>query len=157
MTANNIPANQWRYFKKTEFPSGVLEHMDARLLTECLFPLRDKSGVPMSPSSLYEAHVRHDMGRSLHCTHHKARLSQATDFHVATHDKMMRVVNYAETMESIGGIGIYFDTNRPMIHIDMRPERLMWLRYKVGLERFYLYRENNHVLFYKKLGELLCQ
>jgi hypothetical protein len=157
MTANDIPTNQWQHFKKTEFPSGVLDHMDARLLTECLFPLRQVSGVSMMPSSLYGAHVRHTDGRSLHCTHNKTRLSQATDFHVATHDKMMRVVNQAQTLDSIGGIGIYFDTHRPMIHIDMRSERLMWLRYAKNGRGVYLYRENGYIEFYKKLGELLCQ
>ena len=51
-----------------------------------------------------------------------------------------------------GGIGIYFDTNKPLIHIDSRKGRLMWLCYKEeDGERVYLYRENDAVKFYKKL------
>ena len=43
-----------------EWPKGTLDHMDADLFTDCVFPLRKKSGIPMTPSPLFAAHVRND-------------------------------------------------------------------------------------------------
>ena len=156
MKASNLPLSQWHpSLRPSEFPDGVLEHMCANLLMLCLFPLRSRSGVPMSPSKLYGAHVRHDNGGSLHCTHNKTRLSTATDFHVKDHQHLLKVFNYAERIPTIGGVGLYFDTNKPMVHIDSRLDKLVWLRYTVDDKAHYLYRENNPILFYQTLGGLL--
>ena len=138
-----------------EWPGGTLKHMDADLFTDCVFPLRQKSGTPMVPSSLYEAHVRDDESDSQHNTKGGTRLVTATDLQVSSYGRMIHVMNTAEQIPAIGGIGIYFDTNKPLIHIDSRKGRLMWLCYKEDGERVYLYRENDAVKFYKKLGDLL--
>lgn len=141
-----------------EFPDGALDHMHADLFLYGLFPLRQKSGVPMSPSQLYEAHVRHEKGGSQHCTigkDGKPRLSEATDIQLSSYDRLMKVFATAEQIEEIGGIGLYFDTTKPLFHIDMRESRLLWLAYEEGGERVYMYRENDYKAFYKKLGELL--
>jgi hypothetical protein len=154
--ASELPLSHWHpSIKPSEFPDGVLEHMCAHLLTNGLFPLRTLSGVPMSPSSLYGAHVRHDNGRSRHCTHNKTRLSTATDFHVKDHQHLLKVFDTAQRIPAIGGIGLYFDTNRPMVHIDTRKDKLAWVRYQVDGKERYVYRENNAVVFYQTLGGLL--
>ena len=138
-----------------EWPAGTLDHMDAHLFTDCVFALRHESGIPMTPSSLYGAHVRHDDSGSRHSTKEKTRLSDATDLHVSTIGRMIAAMLTAEQIPAIGGIGIYFDTNTPLIHIDRRPNRLVWLCYTENGKRVYLYRENDAVKFYKKLGDLL--
>jgi hypothetical protein len=138
-----------------EWPAGTLDHMDADLFTDCAFPLRKLSGIPMTPSSLYGAHVRHDDSGSRHSTKEKTRLSDATDLHVSSIGRMIAAMLTAEQIPAIGGIGIYFDTNTPLIHIDKRPNRLVWLCYTENGKRVYLYRENDAVKFYKKLGDLL--
>lgn len=109
----------------------------------------------MTPSSLYGAHVRHDDSGSRHSTKEKTRLSDATDLHVSSIGRMIAAMLTAEQIPAIGGIGIYFDTNTPLIHIDKRPNRLVWLCYTENGKRVYLYRENDAVKFYKKLGDLL--
>lgn len=144
-----------------EWPKGTLDHMDADLFTDCVFPLRKKSGIPITPSSLYGAHVRHDDSGSRHSTKEETRLADATDLHVSSISRMVALMNYAESIPAIGGIGIYFDTNTPLVHIDKRPNRLVWLccqewnKTTEKWERVYLYRENDPIKFYQKLGELL--
>lgn len=145
-------------FTVNDWPKGVLEHMSAKFIEECLFVLRDKSRVPMWPSSLYGAHVR-ETGTSRHSIE-GGRLSDATDMHVSSVANMLKVMSVAETIDRIGGIGIYFNTNSPMFHIDSREDRLVWLCYKNDKndrneKPKYLYRENDYVKFYAKLGELL--
>jgi uncharacterized protein YcbK (DUF882 family) len=110
----------------------------------------------MWPSALAEAHVR-DSGKSQHSTNGGERLSSATDMHLETISLMIASMAVAESIDAIGGIGIYFNTNTPMIHIDTRPDRLVWLCYKDNSGKLvYLYRENDYAKFYKKLGELLA-
>jgi len=144
---SNIQPNEW--------PAETLEYMDADLLTDCVFPLRKISGIPMTPSSLAAAHVRHDKSGSRHSTKEKTRLADATDLQISTISRMIGLMNYAEKVPAIGGIGIYFDTNTPLVHIDKRPNRLVWLCYTENGKRVYLYRESNPIKFYIKLGELL--
>ncbi|AUR84351.1 hedgehog signaling/DD-peptidase zinc-binding domain protein [Vibrio phage 1.054.O._10N.261.52.A1] len=144
---SNMQPNEW--------PTGTLDHMDADLFTDCVFPLRKISGVPMTPSSLFGAHVRHDDSGSRHSTKEETRLADATDLQVSSIGRMIAVMLAAEQIPAIGGIGIYFDTNKPMIHVDKRPNRLVWLCYKEDGKRVYLYRENDPIKFYKKLGDLL--
>ena len=143
-------------FQPSEWPEGVLNHMHANVFM-ALFKLRTLSTVPMVPSSLASAHVRHS-GASMHSTQGNMRLSTATDMHVKTVSDLLRVMIAADAEQDITGFGMYFDTNTPMFHIDTgRPSRLMWIAFKNAKgEREYLYRENDRVKFYKKLGELLC-
>jgi hypothetical protein len=156
MKASEMAKSLWpSNIQPEEWPQGTLEHMDSYLFTDCVFPLRKKSRIPMSPSSLYGAHVRHDDSGSRHSTKEGTRLVDATDVHVSSNSRMVALMNYAESIPTIGGIGIYFDTNTPLVHIDRRPNRLVWLCYKEDGKRVYLYRENDPIKFYKKLGELL--
>lgn len=160
MKASNL--KNWHVnIQPHEWPAGTLDHMDADLFTDCVFPLRKLSGIPMTPSSLYAAHVRHDESGSRHSTKGKTRLADATDLQVSSIGRMIALMNYAEQIPAIGGIGIYFDTNTPLVHIDKRKQRLVWLCYATvdvetnKEERHYLYRENDPIAFYKKLGELV--
>ena len=137
----------------TEWPNGALDQMDATLFTDCVFPLRKLSGIPMTPSPLLGAHVRSD-GNSQHSTKGGTRPSTATDIHVSSISRMVAMMNYAEQLPAIGGVGIYFDTNTPLVHIDSRKNRLVWIaRTGEDGQREYIYRENDPIVFYKVLGE----
>jgi len=162
MKASQLTKSAWpQNMQPHEWPSGTLKHMDADLFTDCVFPLRKRSGTPMVPSPLFGAHVRDDESGSQHNTKGGTRLSTATDLQVSSVGRMIHAMLTAEQIPAIGGIGIYFDTNKPMIHIDSRKGRLVWLCYSEvdaqgNKKRVYLYRENDAVKFYKKLGDLLC-
>jgi len=148
MKAANI--RTWiKAFKLTDWPQGVLDCMDAAIIKFGVFVLREKSGIPMWPSSKPDAHIRPE-GNSRHSTKGGERLSDATDMHVKTHKQMVQLMGVAESIEYIGGIGIYFDTSTPLIHIDGRPQRLVWIRTDQGE---YVYRENDPVKFYHVLSE----
>lgn len=142
---------QWpAQFKKTDWPSNSVDYMDPSLFEDALFPLREVSGVPMWPSALFDAHVRYT-GTSQHSTNGGTRLSTATDMHVKTKADLAKVFASVAKVEAIGGIGLYFDTNTPMFHIDTRPEPTAWLRVKGE----YIYLHKDPVRFYKTLGEQL--
>lgn len=156
MRAENIPDANWsKYFKKHEFPTGVLKYLNAEILLKGLFPLRERANIPLIPSKLYRAHVRHENGKSLHCTCNYVRLSTATDFHVKNHDELLKVFYECLKIDHIKGIGLYFDTNTPMIHIDSRKEDLFWLRYKEKNKQIYVYMQNDYIFFQKTLTRLL--
>ncbi|AFV51106.1 hypothetical protein MS_027 [Vibrio phage VPMS1] len=133
-----------------EWPKGTLDCMNAALFTRIVFPTRKAAGVAMWPSSLYGAHVRPD-GNSRHSTKGGTRLSDATDMHVKSHRDMILVFNALQANKEVGGIGLYFDTNTPMIHMDNRSQRIMWLR----VEGEYIYAHKDQVRFYKELGKVL--
>jgi hypothetical protein len=127
----NIDWTTTPYFKPEEWPDGTLEHMDGKLFEE-LFKLRAVSKKPMTPSPLYSAHVR-EVGNSRHSTQNYTRLSDATDMFLYSWKDAYTVWLQAVSMD-FGGIGLYVDTvldgkPRPMIHLDMRPNRILWIRH----------------------------
>ena len=141
--------------KKSEMPADTLEFMDSRIFSDIIIPLRLASGVPMWPSALERAHVRHEHGKGAHHTNGKTKLASGTDWHARDFTSILKIVSRLEGMESVGGIGIYFNTNTPMFHADLmsfRGNRLMWMVTKKGE---YIYRENNPVKFYIELGKQL--
>jgi hypothetical protein len=115
---------------QSEFPAGVLEHMDANVLL-ALSDLRTTVGKPLMPSPVFGAHVRHSSSGSRHATRDGRRLSDATDFFIAWEDAHA-YMEAAEAHPNINGIGIYTDMlfrNGPegtwaMMHIDCRPANL---------------------------------
>lgn len=138
-----------------EFPGEAAKWMDARLMEDIIFQARESTGVPMWPSKLERAHVRHEASKSQHSTQDKTGLSRATDFHVKSYGELLRVMAYLEQNDSVGGIGLYFDTNTPMFHVDLmesRGRRLVWVRTRGG---DYVYRENDFLRFYEVLAEQL--
>lgn len=110
-----------------EWPGSVIEDMHPRVFTDAAIPLRLTSGIPMWPSALPRAHVRQERSNSQHSTHEGERLSTATDMHCRTYAHMIQLMHYAQRIESIGGIGAYFNTRTPMIHVDIREQRLLWV------------------------------
>lgn len=144
-----------KQIKASEMPDNTLEYMDARIFSDIIIPLREGTNIPMWPSSLTRAHVRHEHGKGAHHTNDKSNLAYGTDWHSKTYSNILRIANYLETMASVGGIGIYFNTNTPMFHVDLhsfRGKRLMWLVTSTGE---YIYRENNPIAFYIELGKQL--
>ena len=141
--------------KKSEMPDNTLEFMDARVFSDIIIPLRQATGIPMWPSALERAHVRHENGKGAHHTNGKSNLASGTDWHARNFTNIMKIVNHLESMGTVGGIGIYFRTNTPMFHADLisfRGRRLMWMDTADGRR---LVRENNPVLFYIELGKQL--
>ena len=138
-------------FKASEWPGRVTRKMEPSLFHE-LFSLRNE--VPdwcgMIPSPLAEAHVRAE-GSSRHSTKGNTRLSDATDLFVSW-KALWPIFNEAQR-HSFGGIGLYLDTHlggkdMPMIHLDMRSDRLIWVRYK-GV---YYYYNNDPIEFFRILS-----
>lgn len=142
-------------FSPSDFPDGVLELMDARVLTDLVFPLRQSSKIPMWGSALFEAHVRMS-GNSMHSIE-RTGLSNATDLHCKTYKQMIQLMDEAEQMPKVGGVGIYFDTKTPMIHLDrfdVRGKKLTWLR---TINGDYVYKQNDPIAFYKSLTDNLIK
>ena len=140
-------------FKKTDWPEGVLDLIDARVLTDLVFPLRQESGIPMWPSAYFDAHVR-KTGSSMHSIE-KTGLSNATDIHCKTISQMIQLMDLAESMPKVGGVGIYFDTYTPMIHLDrfdVRGKKLTWIRTKAS---DYVYKQSHPIEFYRTLAHQL--
>jgi len=143
-------------FSPSEWPSDCTQDMEPSLFTDCLFPLRINSGVPMTPSPLLEAHVR-NKGESRHSLRGGRRKSDASDLFIGTNRQdVARVLREAFRIGQIGGFGLYPTTQldgkrNVMIHIDHRPERLVWLR--VGDD--YIYEVSDPPFFYAELSRQL--
>ena len=141
-----------QYFKPEEFPEGVLYYLMPEMVY-ILDNIRDISDVPIYPSPVYEAHVRHDCADSFHCVSEDG-FSTATDFFVKWEDAMT-VYHTLIDIPDVGGVGIYDDkvyNGEPhcMFHIDDRPDALMWV-YKDGE---YTYNTNAFA-YYSKLLEII--
>lgn len=155
LTAADIQ-NWPAHLNAEEWPDGVLERMNIKVHTDIIFPMRINTNVPMWPSKLYEAHVR-DEGRSQHSTSRKGcnGLSDATDMHCSSYRQLVELMDWAEDEALVGGVGIYFDTRSPMIHVDRfatRGKKLTWLRSSAGE---YIYKQADPVKFYHQLSEEL--
>ena len=148
-------------FSANEWPGSVIDNMDAYLFHECIFPLRELSGVPMTPSPLREGHIR-AVGGSRHSLDHGdgPRLSDASDLFIASDKtKVSTVLGHARQIHAIGGFGLYFDTKPSvMIHVDARPTvkrvngiQIRWLR--VGGN--YIYEHKDPAMYYAELANQL--
>ena len=141
-------------FSSSEWPSRVAEALDPKLMHE-LFRLR--GAVPdscyMVPSPLFAAHIRNE-GNSRHSTKKGTRQSDATDLFMGSWKAAFTIWGKAIEM-NFGGIGLYTDTQlggkrRPMIHLDMRDDRLMWVRDAV---HGYVYYKNDPFTFLMILSQ----
>ena len=130
----SIPAQEIIYlldnFHEPEFPSGALRLTDASLLS-LLQSLRTQWDQSIHPSRHPDGWARM-AGRPSSRHYAVGRLSDAGDIFPTGN-----VINFWQMCvadQSVGGLGIYFDTRRgplqpgPMIHIDLRPRRLLWSR-----------------------------
>lgn len=141
------------FFKASEWPRDAAECLSPILLHE-IFRLRER--VPfhcrMTPSPVYEGHIRFK-GGSRHSTDRGTRQPDASDLFLTSWRAAFIIWEEALQM-NFGGIGLYTDTQlgghaRPMIHLDMRPERLMWVR---SAEHGYVYFDSNPKLFLRILA-----
>ena len=130
-----VDANGRRTFSPTEWPAGAIEQMEPEVFHE-LFKLRRECGQAITPSPLLGAHVRAAASSSRHSTHGGTRKSDATDFFLRDWKALWPTYLHALRL-GFGGIGVYLDkqmggVNRPMMHVDMRPERVLWVTTKQG-------------------------
>ena len=140
-----IPActlKQSDYLNFPELEEIDLSRVDRKLILG-IQALRTLSRIPMIPSPVEGAWSR--VEGSVNSRHYAIdRLSDAGDLFPAR-DRLMDVWLYAVQMPELGGIGVYFDTDGidgspwPMIHLDLRPTRLLWACYELGGERIYEY------------------
>jgi hypothetical protein len=135
----------------TEWPEGVIENMDPKILTAAV-DLRTESGVAMTPSPIFEGHVR-KIGNSRHSINNGKRLSDATDFFVKSDvSSIYKVIQAIHRIHEITGWGIYFDTKPSvMFHIDCRPNILNWIR----VSKEYIYAVNDPSMYYEELSKQL--
>lgn len=162
MKAIDLDWNAIARFSKSEWPSGALEQMDARVIL-ALSVMRDSlpNDHAIKPSPIIGAHVRQH-GTSRHSTQGGTRLSDATDFYIPGGWKQaLAAWQEAQRVEDIGGIGIYLnrwlgspDAITPMMHIDTRPNRLLWVCHDgIGGEE-YVYLHSNPRRFFTLLAEV---
>lgn len=120
-----------------------LSLVDAELI-HVLQHLRTDSRIPITPSPARGAWGR--LTGSTGSRHYAIdRLSDAGDiFPQRGHVLDLWTAAQAFRPRMIGGIGLYADTNGPdgqpwpMMHLDLRPERLMWASEKIdGLRKYY--------------------
>jgi len=142
-------------FKRSEWPGDAADRLDP-ILMHAVFRLRDRvpSWCAMTPSPLYEGHIREKGGGSRHSTKGGERLSDATDLFLPSWKAAFLVWQEAQQMR-FGGIGLYTDTvlggePTPMLHLDMRPGRLMWVRDET---HGYVYFAANPRLFFEILSK----
>ena len=124
--------------------------------------IRDICDTAMVPSPDPEAHVRFTDGSSLHCVGTDGSLkSYATDLFILDNSASSKVWSLVQSVAVVGGFGMYFDTRlggekKTLIHIDTRPERLLWLCPDEPKRR-YVYYKNDPVYFLNLLSKELAK
>ncbi len=160
-SAENIDFEKLRFFNKSEFPTGVLEWMDVKIISQT-HSLREEMPIDcyFYPSPLFGGHVRHTIRNSVSSDFHstaminnkQTRLSTATDMFV--HPKYWFEV-WWRAVARFNGVGIYLGhfmiLNKekvyyPMFHFDTRNEnnKTYWIR---DLSGKYVYLHNNPAEF----------
>lgn len=136
-----------KYFSVEEFPMMVVpETGETTSVLRWMHPdiprrldqLRELCGTPLHPSPLARGHVRWETSGSRHSADGGRRLSDGVDVFVggkSPWSSVWYIMTQAERMWEWGGIGFYVDTlydnqPRPMLHLDLRPDRLKWVRYR---------------------------
>lgn len=148
-------------FSQREWPSTALYNMQADLI-QTLADVRRvlPTNYTMTPSPLLRAHVR-EYGGSRHSTNGGLRLSDATDIFMQW-DTIWGAWQEMLQDPRIGGIGLYVDSymgnpskTRPMFHIDLRPERVMWVCWKVRphSDPTYTFHHRDPLTFHRILAE----
>ena len=145
--------------KRSEWPQEIIEYMSDEII-ELAQVVREFTVCVMIPSPLSAAHVRFTNGSSLHCVGEGGQYkSQATDIYINPNE-VNRFMTQVQRVSAVGAIGLYFDTDlngarRPMVHIDTRPERLLWVcpdRCKKKEKRRYIYKHIEPVQYHQELA-----
>lgn len=155
LSADSLYFSALKHFQRDEFPNGVLENIDNELVLG-LDEYRQRLGHPLVPSPLAGAWYRKDGSKT---SRHYAvgRLSDAGD--VFPQCDIRDALLVALHCDWWGGIGVYLDTNgpngkpQPMLHLDLRPQRQLWLRYQ-GQYIYPLRSANERRRFWVLLGGL---
>lgn len=114
-------------FVPGEFPEDPRQHAVPALIAR-LDEWRNTLGVPIHPSPVPGALARfHGSEKSRHYA--VGRKSDAVDVFV----EGSQAAAWMAALPLFGGVGFYIDTaykgkQRPMFHVDLRPEPLYWLR-----------------------------
>lgn len=161
-TAADLDWSQVNRFSASEWPPGVLAQMSPDII---LAQAAVRDALPAShvfkPSPVARAHVR-DAGTSRHSTQGGTRLSDATDtFIPGGWRQALDAWQEAQRHPGIGGIGFYVsrwlgspDQITPMIHLDCRPERLLWVCRKHNGVDQYIYLHSDPKLFFEVMGSV---
>ena len=133
---------------ESEWPGGVVAHLAPSIIKTAQV-VREVSGAPLIPSPVEAAHVRFENGTSRHAVGGVGtkRKSDATDLYLMNNADAATLWLTAQTVPGVGGFGIYFDTiyggkKRVLVHLDNRPDRLLWLcpsRNRATEKRSYIY------------------
>lgn len=132
MSAAALDFKLIEHFGRHEFPGDVLEHVEDDLILG-LSEYRDRLGHAVIPSPVVAGWYR--KGGSKTSRHYAVgRLSDAAD--VFPQCSIREAWLTAMGCDWWGGIGVYLDTNgpsghpQPMLHLDLRPGRVIWMRHK---------------------------
>ena len=160
--ASHLKFDNIRFFNANEFPGGVLENLEAGLvLTLNAIRKRVPESASWTPSPLFSAHIRDDDSGSRHNIQGGERLADATDGFV-TWPYLQHYFIELNRHPEIGGFGIYPDMtyggkfrSRPMIHVDLRLERICWVatRDEPNDELEYTYLHAEPATYFAKLAE----
>ena len=137
-------------FAYNEFPGEVIKWIEPSLL-QLLVELRERTGVFMEPSQLERAHARSEESTSQHSTMNWTIKSKASDMQTNNMEHMLAIFTQAQRIEGFGGIGVYFDTNRPTLHFDIRESRVLWVRDHFGV----YHSDAVPSTFYRELGNCI--
>ena len=150
-----------QHFNASEWPGEVLSWMHPKVI-RLLARWRDAAGVPMYPSPVERAHVRHEASGSRHSTNNGERLSDATDVFLSWNGFWPALAVLEQESEA-GGIGLYTDMlyrgDAPgawvMVHVDTRPERLKWVAYRDSESEplVYVYEADEPQRYHRILAE----
>lgn len=135
-TAANLDWDQIDNFSKSEWPAGVLDHMQGRII---LAVADVRNSLPadhrMTPSPVSGGHIR-SAGNSRHSLT-GGRLSDATDIFMDSWAHAYAAWEKALHHPEIGGLGFYLhkwmgnpNNIKPMLHFDGRDEKMFWVCYR---------------------------
>lgn len=129
--AAELDFNSVDHFSVDEWPGDALAHISAELVL-ALSEYRDQLGAPLIPSPLVDGWYRTD-GSTTSRHYAVGRLSDAGDLFPRC--DVRKALMVAMGFDLFGGIGVYLDTTgpsgkpEPMLHLDLRPGRVIWMRY----------------------------
>jgi|GEM_PF-1339450 hypothetical protein len=154
MKASELKQSDYPNFPEFKKWGIDLSDVDAALITT-LQSIRTTYGIPITPSPLQEAWSRKKGSTSRHYA--VGRLSDAGDI-FPQRERVLDLWLQIQQRGDIGGIGLYVDTKGvdgkpwPMMHIDLRPDRLLWTSDIVYGERKYYYFKQDY--FWEIVGRI---
>jgi hypothetical protein len=155
MKASELKQSNYPNFPEFKKWGIDLSNVDAALIL-ALQSIRTTYGIPITPSPLQDAWSR-TTGSKTSRHYAVGRLSDAGDV-FPEREKILDLWLQVQELDYIGGIGLYVDTKGPdgkpwpMMHIDLRPNRLLWTSDVVYKERKYYYFKQDY--FWEIVGRI---